>query len=278
MPRARSLKPGFFSNEDLIELPFEYRLLFAGLWTMADRAGRLEDRPKRIKLTIFPGDSVDCEAGLVALASKSFIQRYEVGSIRYIQICAWSKHQSPHIKETASTIPAPCEPGADTSVAALTPSSLTPDSGLLTPDSPFPVHGLATKVASSRETDAEVFNLVAMLRAQYPKAARENWIGAERNARRLVDDDVGWELLFAGVQRYAKHCKVTGRIPMNPENFFGAEDRPWSQDWPIPTGQKQSVVERAMEKLTAKMNGDSNVYDSADESHPGLAAVTRLLR
>jgi len=29
--RARNLKPGFFKNEELADLPFEARLLFAGL-------------------------------------------------------------------------------------------------------------------------------------------------------------------------------------------------------------------------------------------------------
>lgn len=136
MARSRSLKPGFFTNEDLIELPFEYRLLFAGLWTLADREGRMEDRPKKIKLQIFPGDDVDVNAGLDALASAGFIQRYEAGGARYIQVVSWSKHQSPHIKEAASTIPAPCSHGTGTSAAALTPSSLTPHS--LTADNGSP--------------------------------------------------------------------------------------------------------------------------------------------
>ena len=144
--RARSLKPGFFQNEDLIELPFEYRLLFAGLWTMADREGRLEDRPRKIKLSVFPGDNIDVDAGLQALHDKGFILRYQADNSRYIQVLAWKKHQHPHIKESASTIPAPGSLSADrvpapdkhgtsTSAARLTPSSLTPDSGLLTPDS-----------------------------------------------------------------------------------------------------------------------------------------------
>ena len=30
MPRARNIKPGFFANEELAELPFETRLLFIG--------------------------------------------------------------------------------------------------------------------------------------------------------------------------------------------------------------------------------------------------------
>ena len=44
--RARNIKPGFFKNDALAELDFAGRLLFIGLWGIADRAGRLEDRPK----------------------------------------------------------------------------------------------------------------------------------------------------------------------------------------------------------------------------------------
>ena len=54
MARARILKPGFFANELLAEIHPYGRLLFAGLWTLADREGRLEDRPKRIVRCDFP--------------------------------------------------------------------------------------------------------------------------------------------------------------------------------------------------------------------------------
>ena len=47
MARSRNIKPSFFMNEDIIELPYEARLLFIGLWTLADREGRLENRPKK---------------------------------------------------------------------------------------------------------------------------------------------------------------------------------------------------------------------------------------
>ena len=65
MARARNIKPSFFTNEDLVELPFEDRLLFIGLWTLADREGRLEDRPKRIKMAVFPADNVDVDAQVI---------------------------------------------------------------------------------------------------------------------------------------------------------------------------------------------------------------------
>jgi len=50
MSRSRNIKPGFFRNADLVELPVETRLLFIGLWGLADREGRMSDRPKQIKI------------------------------------------------------------------------------------------------------------------------------------------------------------------------------------------------------------------------------------
>lgn len=107
MARARNIKPGFFTNDILVELPYEYRLLFIGLWTIADREGRLIDRPKKIKMEIFPADHVDCDDGLDMLNKSGFITRYEAAGEHYIAINAWAKHQNPHVKEAKSTIPAP---------------------------------------------------------------------------------------------------------------------------------------------------------------------------
>lgn len=105
MARARNIKPGFFTNEDLVELDFATRLLFAGLWTVADKAGRLEDRPKKIKIDVFPADDVDIDGMLTALAQRGFITRYTAGGKAYIQVNAWDKHQRPHHTEKESSIP-----------------------------------------------------------------------------------------------------------------------------------------------------------------------------
>jgi hypothetical protein len=105
MARARNIKPGFFTNEDLVELDFATRLLFAGLWTVADREGRLQDRPKKIKIDVFPADNLDIDAMLQALHDAKFIQRYEVSGSKFIQISSWDKHQNPHHTEKASEIP-----------------------------------------------------------------------------------------------------------------------------------------------------------------------------
>ena len=105
MARARNIKPGFFENEMLAECDMATRLLFAGLWTLADREGRLEDRPVRIKMRIFPADAVDVGPMLEALALRGFIKRYVVGQMRCIQILTFAAHQTPHATEKDSEIP-----------------------------------------------------------------------------------------------------------------------------------------------------------------------------
>lgn len=105
MARARNIKPGFFRNADLVELSFEARLLFIGLWTIADREGRMEDRPKQIKMELFPADNLDCDDLLNQLQSIGLIDRYLHGGKRYLHIVNFKKHQNPHKDEKASTIP-----------------------------------------------------------------------------------------------------------------------------------------------------------------------------
>lgn len=141
MARARNIKPGFFRNAELVELSYEARLLFIGLWTIADRDGRLEDRPKQIKMELFPADSLDCDAILKSLEEIGMIARYEIGGKRYLQVINFLKHQNPHKDERASTIPAinehcastvqtPCKDDATSEVVGLIPDSL-----LLNPES-----------------------------------------------------------------------------------------------------------------------------------------------
>lgn len=105
MARTRNLKPGFFTNDLLAEIEPLGRLLFQGLWCIADREGRLHDRPKKIKVEILPYDDCDVDGILSKLATFGFILRYEIAGGRYIQINNFVKHQNPHHMETVSLIP-----------------------------------------------------------------------------------------------------------------------------------------------------------------------------
>lgn len=158
--RARNIKPGFFRNDVLAELEPLTRILFSGLWCIADREGRLEDRPKRIKADVLPYDECDIDAMLDDLASAGFILRYTVENVEYIAILAFSKHQNPHKNEADSTIPAPAgetdsdsdtEQHSTSTVQAQYKHTTNPaDSGFLIPDSLIP----DTKTA--REACADV--------------------------------------------------------------------------------------------------------------------------
>src|SRR5574343_132183 len=114
--RARNIKPGFFDNEYLAGCDPLERLLFIGLWCAADRAGRLEDRPMRLKKQLLGYDNCDCDALLTQLATHGnedgglpFITRYAVDGKNFIQSNNFSKHQCPHMREQESTIPPPEE-------------------------------------------------------------------------------------------------------------------------------------------------------------------------
>lgn len=117
MARSRNLKPGFFKNEALAELAPLARILFAGLWCIADREGRLEDRPKRIRAELLPYDDGSVDAMLDELRLAGFILRYQRGEQRFIQVVNFAKHQNPHVREPESTIPAPDEHSAGTVLA-----------------------------------------------------------------------------------------------------------------------------------------------------------------
>jgi len=243
--RARNIKPGFFKNEQLIECEPITRLLFIGLWCLADRAGRLEDRPRRIKAEIFPYEDCDIESMLQSLTSKGFIIRYSVDGIHYIAIPNFSKHQNPHIKEAQSILPeppqiqeqcgfsdVPCEHGVSTVQepclhdistvqASLIPDSLIPDSLIpdslipdsLIPDSPITPAPKKKRRAKHEEPDND--NDFIRFWEAYPRhegkwEAYKCWLATLQQTKAPPDT------LITAAANYAARCKKLG----TEENFM----------------------------------------------------------
>lgn len=125
MPRIRSIKPGLFINEELAEIPPLGRLMWIGLWTIADRNGNLEYRPPRIKAQTLPYDEADVPALITQLEERGFLSRYEVNGQTYLSIPNFVDHQRPHTNELA-LCPIPPD---DSGVAAPNPETvvLSPD-------------------------------------------------------------------------------------------------------------------------------------------------------
>jgi len=99
MARARNIKPAFFVNDDLADCDPLARLLFIGLWCIADCEGRLKDKPRQIKAQILPYDECDAGSLLNNLDLSGFIQRYSVQGQALIQVVNFSTHQNPHKNE-----------------------------------------------------------------------------------------------------------------------------------------------------------------------------------
>ena len=105
MARTRSLKPQFFKNELLAECQPLARLLFSGLWCMADAEGRLEYRPLRVKAEVLPYDDCDVDQLVNELEQRGFVRRYTVDDVTILVIPKFLDHQRPHPKEPTESFP-----------------------------------------------------------------------------------------------------------------------------------------------------------------------------
>lgn len=104
MPRIRTIKPEFFTSEDIVTLTPYARLLYVALWCEADREGRLKWKPKTFKTRYLPEDQVDIEALGAELIERRHVVLYGDG-------LAWmpkfKDHQYINPREAASILPVP---------------------------------------------------------------------------------------------------------------------------------------------------------------------------
>ncbi|NKJ03457.1 hypothetical protein [Rhizobium sp. SG741] len=113
MSRIRTIKPEFFTHEDLFEAEHQtslpLRLAFAGLWTQCDREGRFAWRPRQLKVAVMPYDEVDFSRVLDALLTRGFVVKYTSGNRDFGFIPSWHRHQVINNRERASDLPPPPE-------------------------------------------------------------------------------------------------------------------------------------------------------------------------
>lgn len=83
MARKRMIKPEFWTDSTMVQLPAEARLLFIGMWNFADDYGYVEDEPDRLALQILPADDVDIELLLDLLIATGRVDRYRASDGSY---------------------------------------------------------------------------------------------------------------------------------------------------------------------------------------------------
>jgi hypothetical protein len=96
MARIRTVKPEFWTSEQVMELSPLTRLVFIGLWNFCDDAGVHTANAKRLKAEVFPSDeiSIDEVGNLVAeLIEQELVGEFEADGQRYWFVTGWSKHQ-----------------------------------------------------------------------------------------------------------------------------------------------------------------------------------------
>ena len=207
MPRSRNIKPSLFKNELLGEADPLLTILFTGLWCLADRDGKMEDRPKRIRAEIFPyRELTDFNGYLTQLEQLGFIVRYSVDGVAVIQVMNFTRHQSPHNTERASELPEMplktpvCDMPKDEPLdngSVTVKESLIPDSGFLIPDS-------KTKPPKSPKGDSVNYDKFP---DQPDPAILKDWLSARRKAKaahtQTAMDRIGGELHKAKAMGFA---------------------------------------------------------------------------
>ncbi len=192
MARIRTLKPEFFLDETLAKVSPAHRLLFAGLWTLADKNGRLEDSPMRIKAQLFPYEEQPVDQMLSDLDALGPIHRYQANGRRLIAIPKFGKHQRPHPKEAETDIPEP--PSREIKRQEINDSLSIPssppgkgrslgkeslDNGKEISEAPLSPVSATDAIRPSPETVKALAGEVAPRAIEAPAGPPEGWTGSE---------------------------------------------------------------------------------------------------
>ena len=92
MSRIRTVKPEFWTNEQIMECSPIARLLFIGLWNFCDDGGNHPASSKTLKAEVFPGDAInqaDVQALIDELIAQRLIGEYEAEGKRYWHVTGW---------------------------------------------------------------------------------------------------------------------------------------------------------------------------------------------
>lgn len=110
MARIRTIKPEFFTSDDICALSPLARLLYIGLWCEADREGRLVWTPRVFKRRYLPDDACDADQVAAELLARGLVVLYGDG---LALIPTFPRHQHLNPREAASKLAAPDDTGAD---------------------------------------------------------------------------------------------------------------------------------------------------------------------
>lgn len=95
MARIRTIKPEFWTSEQVVECSPIARLLFVGMWNFCDDGGNHPASAKTLKMQIFPGDDIaasQIESYVSELINSGLLSEYTADGRKYWHVTGW-KHQ-----------------------------------------------------------------------------------------------------------------------------------------------------------------------------------------
>jgi hypothetical protein len=206
MARIRTIKPEFWTDEKLSLLDPLTRLVFLGLVSMADDAGRLVDNVKLLDGQLFPCTDDTCRDSLDTLARTGRIIRYRSDSGQeLIQVANWHKHQRVD-NPSKYNLPAPPETVAKLSivsredVAKVSPSDLRPS----TPDHLPPSAGGKKTPNGKRPTALEVGEIISTTKGLAEKPLMGERRIAKKSVEERFDPPTARAVIAVGLHRYLK--------------------------------------------------------------------------
>jgi hypothetical protein len=223
MARIRTIKPDFWTSEQVMDCKPLTRLLFIGLWNFVDDYGRSPVAPRTIRARIFPGDDIsgaDVQDMLNELNSRGLILFYSADDKEYFEITGWAKHQKIDNPSKNNLCPAPFAEGSQ--ILART-SEESPKIALEGKGEDRKGKEKIIRAASPSNEDFEEFKKV------YPKrAGNYGWKAAERKYLALVKTGVSPQAINTAAKRHAEEMRKLKRlgtefVPM-PASWLNAED------------------------------------------------------
>lgn len=219
MARIRTIKPEFFTSEDVVSLSFPARLLYIALWCEADREGRMSWKPKTFKMRYFPGDRVDIDALCKELLKSGLVVLYGDG---LAHIPMFLKHQHINPRESASTLPVPPDCNGESQSSRVTDDENTRADASVT----HREEGKG-KEGKGKEIKACPFDLfwAAYPKKEDKKNAAKKWEAAELDGKA--------EMIIADVKRRTTEHRpwVEGFVP-HPTTYLNGER--WNDDFEAP--------------------------------------------
>lgn len=96
MARIRSIKPEFWTSEQVMSLSRDARLLFIGMWTFCDDNGIHPASALSIKAEVLPGDEINADqvtALIDEMIEQGLVEEYEITGRTFWRVTGWRAHQ-----------------------------------------------------------------------------------------------------------------------------------------------------------------------------------------